>query len=198
MTRKPTAKEILKGIEDSELDDEMERVLAATPEERKKDLEAAGFDVEELHAKADAVHEQMKRTMVEERAKELETKARVRSLRPPARQRPIVLWIAAAAAAAVAGGALYAALNRPPVPAPVPAPPVPSSVPPRAPEAHELVAAADLRRQAFAACDAQRWVECLTRFDEARRIDAAGDAVPEVQAARRRAASELDKKRMLP
>jgi DNA-directed RNA polymerase specialized sigma24 family protein len=48
-------------------------------------------------------------------------------------------------------------------------------------------AAAELRREAFAACDAHRWSECLQGFDEARRIDPSGDAALDVQAARKAA-----------
>jgi DNA-directed RNA polymerase specialized sigma24 family protein len=52
--------------------------------------------------------------------------------------------------------------------------------------------AAELRRTALAACDAARWAECLERLDEARRLDAPGDATPDVQAARSAARKGLE------
>ena len=46
---------------------------------------------------------------------------------------------------------------------------------------------AELRKAAFEACGRGHWKECLNRFDEAKSYDPAGDADPEVQAARKRA-----------
>jgi hypothetical protein len=182
---RPTAEEVLKGIEDSEHDDEVDRVLAMTPEQREKELEAAGFDMVELNARADAAYAKMQRAPVEAKVKALETEARSKSLRPKTRQRPVVLWIAAAATAAVAGGVVYAMLAQPgPEPRVVPPAPPPTVLPS---PAVDLVAAADLRRQAFAACATQKWSECLARFDDAKRGDPAGDASPEVQLAREKA-----------
>jgi hypothetical protein len=62
-------------------------------------------------------------------------------------------------------------------------------VPPPAPA--QLVTAADHRRLAFAACDAQRWADCLTELELARALDPDGDDAPEVQAARQRALDAL-------
>jgi hypothetical protein len=54
---KRNPEDVLKDIEDSEVDDEIDRVLAMTPEERRKELEAAGFDINEIHAQADQLYE---------------------------------------------------------------------------------------------------------------------------------------------
>jgi hypothetical protein len=174
---KPTPEEVLRSIEEPGLDEEMDRVLAMTPEQRKKELEEAGFDLAALHAEADAVYAKMQRASVETRAKELEREGRAKSVRPEARRRPLVLWLAA--------GVIYTALG-PSSPAPT-VPPVPptATTPPASPV--DLVAAERLRAEAFAACDAMRWAECLAHFDDAKRSDPAGDTSPEVQIARQKA-----------
>jgi len=75
----------------------------------------------------------------------------------------------------------------PSVPAPSPDLPVPP-----------LVAASQLRSRAFAECAAKRWEECVARFDEAKRLDAAGDTAPEVRAARTEARKGIDGKVKVP
>jgi hypothetical protein len=45
--------------------------------------------------------------------------------------------------------------------------------------------AASIRGQAFAACDALRWTECVGRLDEAAVLDPAGESDPRVVSARR-------------
>ncbi len=54
--RKPTPEEVLRSIEESTVDDEIERVLAMSPEERDREFVEAGFDLEELDAQANALH----------------------------------------------------------------------------------------------------------------------------------------------
>jgi hypothetical protein len=193
---KPTPEEVLKAIEESEVDDEVERVLAMTPEQRRAELEAAGFDLKEVHAKADALHERFVGAAAKEKAQQIEKDARVRSLRPPrSRPRPVVLLVAAMAVAAVAGGVLYAVLTKPPAPGPAPStPPVPSSAPPQPSETPELLAATDLRRRAFDACNRNQWKECLAGLDEAKRLDPAGDSAPAVRVARQVAEEALGEK----
>jgi hypothetical protein len=44
--------------------------------------------------------------------------------------------------------------------------------------------AAELRREALAACDAQRYRECQERLDDARALDPDGEQSPEVKARR--------------
>jgi hypothetical protein len=98
---KRSPEDILKDIEDAEVDDPVDRVLAMSPEERQRELEAAGFTATELDAKADALYERMQQAGVDEGKRRLEAEARARSLRPPARGGRRVLLLAAAAFAAI-------------------------------------------------------------------------------------------------
>ncbi len=52
---KRTPEEILRSIEESSVDDEIERVLAMSPAERDAELVAAGYDLKALDAQADAL-----------------------------------------------------------------------------------------------------------------------------------------------
>jgi hypothetical protein len=93
----------------------------------------------------------------------------------PAARRPAFSWLAAAASiGAVAGGSIVAALE-----------PEIVSISPRPPG--DLTAAADLRRQAVAACDAKEWARCLAELDEARAADPKGDESPAVKSLRDKA-----------
>lgn len=88
-----------------------------------------------------------------------------------------------AATAAVAGVLLAAAVwlsqsNERPLTAPLPSEPLVTAEPPDA---------RSLRRDAARACQAEEWRRCLVLYDEAKAIDEAGDATPEVQAERARA-----------
>jgi len=56
-----------------------------------------------------------------------------------------------------------------------------------APHEDPLYIAGRLRREAFDACDAQKWDACEGKLDEARALDPAGEDNPLVQQARRRA-----------
>jgi hypothetical protein len=53
---KRSPEDILRDIEASDIDDAMERVASMTPDERRRELEAAGFDMNVLHARADGWH----------------------------------------------------------------------------------------------------------------------------------------------
>jgi hypothetical protein len=169
---KPTPEEVLKAIEEPDPDEEMERVMAMTPEQRRADLEAAGVDMKELHAKADAMHERLVQAAAEAKAGGTAEEPRLRSLPPKPPRRSIVNLAAAASLVAVAGGAIYAVATRPP------GPDVASP---------SRETAADLRKRAFDACSREQWTECLAGLDEAKGLDPSGDDAPAVQAARRRA-----------
>ena len=192
MNAKRTPEEILRSIEEPTLDEEIESVLAMTPEQRRAELEAAGFDMKELHAKADEWTEKL------EEKEKAPPRAKAPKGRPPmpetTRRLPPVFWFAAATVAAAAAGGLVYALAHPGAPPPAPSPSAPSSAP--APElpSQRLIAASDLRRHAFAECEASHWPECIARFDDARMLDPAGDQAPEVQAARANARDELERK----
>jgi hypothetical protein len=59
----------------------------------------------------------------------------------------------------------------------------------------DLVAAATLRREATAACDARSWSACLSKLDEARSADPAGDETPAMKSLRARALEGIEEKR---
>jgi hypothetical protein len=172
---KPTPDEVLKAIEEPDPEEEMERVLAMTPEQRREELEAAGVDMNELHAKADAWHERFVQAAAEAEKKAAQgataEPARTRSLPPKPQRRSFVSLAAAASVVAVAGGVVYTVALRPPEPVASP----------------DQRTAADLRKRAFDACSREQWKECLAGLDEAKRLDPAGDEAAAVQAARRRA-----------
>ena len=192
MSRKRTPEEILASIEEPSLDEEMDRVLAMTPEQRRAELEAAGFDLNELHAEADAWHEKMKQAGVEERKKDLVTEARAKSLRPVSRRRPVVVGLLAAAlGAAAVGGAAFAYVHWREAPPPAPSPPPPTVPEPPPSSLPIAVRATTLRRQGLDACAGHMWQRCVEDLDQARELDPAGDADDAVQSARQEAAKWL-------
>jgi|SRR5579859_1955960 len=93
--RKP--EDVLKDIEGSDLDDAVEQVAAMTAEQRRDALKAAGVDVAEVHAKADALYERLQRAEP------------ARAKRSPAR---IVVPIAAVAAVAALAAAVIPQLSQ--------------------------------------------------------------------------------------
>jgi len=197
MPTKRTPAEIWKEIvAEARDDEEIERLASLSDAAVDEELASAGFDVAKERAEAQAAVDELERGVVARRAKELEAGARARSLRPPSRRRPLAFWLAAAAVAAMAAGGLVYALTHPGAPPPVlPAPSVPSSsAPAQKPPSEQLIAASELRKHAFAECAARNWEECLARFDEASRLDPAGDQEPAVKAARDRAQSEIGRK----
>jgi hypothetical protein len=54
--------DILSDIEESEHERAADEALAMSPEQRRAALEAAGFDMREVHAKADALHARARRS----------------------------------------------------------------------------------------------------------------------------------------
>jgi hypothetical protein len=171
-TRTPA--ETLAVLEAQSDDDEMDSVLAMTPEERGRELEAAGFDRADGDAKADVL-----------RAVARAPSSSVTAIRP--RPLPRVLTLAAAGLALAA--AVFAAvvlLDRGPKIAPItpdneqyPHEPRP---PPETPAMLAMRRAADLRKRAAASCEAQDITECSEYIVQARRLDPAGDTSPEARA----------------
>jgi hypothetical protein len=182
---------------------EIESAANVSVEQAEVELAAAGIDVPAERANAnafldalasgtfedprDADHVEVPAPRPTTAVVAVAQEAAPRSVRQDRRRpRPVVMWLAVAATATVAAGALYAVLQprqlAPVVPEPTAAtpPPVQSAEP-------NLVAAADLRRQAAAACDAQQWSVCLAHLDEARAVDPGGDDTPTVRATRDRA-----------
>lgn len=159
---KLTATQLWDALDDATIDAEIESALAKTPEEHRRDSVAAGFDLDEVNAKADAL------------LASLQPPAPVSAARPGRPRAAVVVPIVLALAAAVA---LVVEAER--SPRPVASPPPPETSAERA---------VSLRREAGEACGQQKWQACLEDLDEARALDAAGDQAPEIQALRRAAA----------
>jgi hypothetical protein len=114
----------------------------------------------------------------------------------PPRPKPAIPFIVVAVLGLVSGAAFYRGVRgAPTAPAPsdsalvasavAPSAPVPTFLPkPMASVALDPAAAAALRQQAFAECDAQQWNECLVHIQRASKLDPAGDKDPRVEAAR--------------
>jgi hypothetical protein len=180
---KRTPEEILQAIEDAPLDDEAERVLAMTREERERELEAAGIDLDEVDAAADAVYQRL-RGAADARRSPREP-VWVPSI-PAARARR---WSPVGLAAAAAVALLVGALGVTRGPAVVawlkgtPEPIGPAIEPPRPLTPREL--AQKTRDEAEQACASQLWGLCGDKLDEARKLDPAGDSEERVQRLRR-------------
>jgi hypothetical protein len=195
-------------------EDLIEAAAAVSVEQAEKELREAGFDVDAERARAEsfllwlegksaaavAVEEAAvapSAPMVAEAVPQDAPPERAHAARtekaPRRKARPAVVWLAAAAV--VTAGAAIAYVETRPEEAPPPAPaPTPTVTPAPPPPSLDLVAAADLRHRAAAACDANRPTECLTLLDEAAAKDPAGDAMPEVARLRERALHTLQAK----
>jgi hypothetical protein len=157
---KLTDSELWDTLEEEALDDDMEAVLAMTPEERRKDLREAGLDLEKVHARIDALVAEPTRP------------AKVIALRRSRKRLAIALSTAAALAAGIG---LIVQMSTPEL--------VGHGVPDDPP----AVRAEALRRNARDACGAGSWQVCLDRLNRARALDPAGDQAPEIQSLRRSA-----------
>jgi hypothetical protein len=177
---KRTPEEILKAIEESEVDDEVDRILAMSPEERRRSLEAAGVDISKLHGQADALHDRIQQTSGgqehtlargEERKRadgggEKATHggggngAQVVKLPGPRRRLPRARWLALPAAAALAWGAVALTTGVAIVGQPSPENPE---------------AATTLREKARAECAESKWKACLDDLNAAKKLDPHGE-----------------------
>lgn len=165
---KRTPEEVLDAIdawdEDDAIDAAAEHVLAKTPEERDADLRGAGVDVAAEEKKAIAWREAHPELQQKPPASKV--------VRLPVRTRFRILLVAAAVGlvgAMLATGGLVSVSKAPP-------------------------GAAELRKDAFAECDAQHWDSCLKLLDEARGQDPAGEQDPRVRDYRGRAETALHKR----
>jgi hypothetical protein len=175
---KRTAQELWDALDEATLDAEIESALAMTPEERRQALIEDGYDIDALHANADAFFASLPEKVASTASpaasptaapKEPSASEPVRSAAPvvPIRARKAwIPWLAAAAAIAVVGGGI--GINSALTPAWV------GSA--RTPKAD----AAWLRDAAQIDCDARRWEMCRGRLDEAAREDRAGEGEPRV------------------
>jgi hypothetical protein len=158
-------------------------VLAMTPEQRRHELEAAGVDVEAMHAETAALIG---------RAPAAPAPPAPRAPLPLRRRRsPLLLLAAALAIITAAAAALYYGSTpspSPPQPPPsAPAHPARPPSPPPAPSSDPALDIASLRREGLDACRAQRWQACKDRLDLADRHDPAGSRDPMVALARSQA-----------
>jgi hypothetical protein len=203
---KRSPKQVLDALdawdEDNAIDAEMERVLAMTPEQVENDLRTAGIDVEAERTKAREWREKAARGEIpaiiarraqpeaaatpaaadrveqppSEPASGLPAKpaGNVVKMRMSARTR----WAALLAAATLA--LLVGALLMPA-----------ADMAGGGRHSFRQGEAAELRRNAVDACNAQRWDACLRNFDLARDRDPDGDKDPLVQEYRQRAERAL-------
>lgn len=166
---KLTDKQLWDALEDAAIDAEIESELAMTPEERRAEMIAAGFNMDEMNAKADALFASLKPPAP------IVAEAPVASRAPvPVSKRTVFrLEILAPTALALAAGVALVIHSMTPDIVSSPHPETPAS------------RAAALREQAKADCDAQRWRSCLEEIDKARTLDPAGEDKAEVVALRK-------------
>jgi hypothetical protein len=175
---KRTPEEILDALDDEEADDEMDRVLAMSGDERRREIEAAGADVDALHDRADEVYSEIGNAAVAPAGRLL------RAARPR-REARIVLLLAAAFGALVVTGIerreLVALFEHEPAPIkPDLQEPQKTPKPPTPAERAEA-----LRNEAFDSCGDGLWAECARKLDAAKQLDPAGESDLRVQGARK-------------
>jgi hypothetical protein len=202
---KRRATDLWDALDDATVDAELEKVLAMTPEERRRELVAGGLDLDQVRARADAVVASLSGAPTvpplpavahSPAVAPLPTVAPLpavahsppvalvplrasRATRAPwKRLRPTV--VVSLGVAAAAGFALVIATASAPSPRGGPiGVPSPTSTPASRVES--------LRRDAREACSKRSWQTCLDKLDEARTLDPKGDEAPAVQALRRSA-----------
>jgi hypothetical protein len=179
--RKLTATETMRALEsmsdDDEAEREVERVLAMPAEQLDRELAGAGVDPAAARARGAAVGREAARLAAEGQRK------------PRRRQFSTTMsLVLAAALAAVFTWTLGPAIARWVHPRVI-GPDNPS--PEWLAQEYARVKAMDLRTAARLDCAASRWASCLKNLDDARALDAPGDADPAVQADRRAATEGL-------
>ena len=165
---KRTASELWNDLEGAAVKAELDSVLAMTPEERRRELRAAGFDLEKVHAQAGALFASIAPASAPASAS---APAPVTVLRPKRWRLAVVLPVGLALAAAVAL-VINAALPEP----------IPTAIPPDISPAYR---AAAMRADARKSCKLHRWQDCLAELDDAKELDPAGDDTPEIKELRR-------------
>lgn len=175
---KRTAKELWDALDKATLDAELESELAMTPEERRQDLVKAGYDLDELHAEADAFFASLPAKVVPPAAPAASPiaapEAPSEPVQPAPKLAPVVPirrpWriLAFAAAACVA---LFLIVKTAQPPQPVGHPPPPTD--------HDLAEVG--REMAEARCALKNWAACKATLDDAAKIDPDGESEPRVQ-----------------
>jgi hypothetical protein len=205
MTRDTREHLLWKKLVDEAGEELIEEAAAVSVAQAEKELAEAGFDVAAERAKAEAflaslagvAEAEGDATAAEAVAQEApESRPERPARRASKKARPAVVWAATAAAAAVAAGTAvtaYVATSGPGV-STRPPPPPPSTAGPVESPPSELAVAAELRRRAATALTMGHADECLALLDEAAVKDPPGDATPEVQELRKKAAAAVEKK----
>ena len=98
---KRSAEDILKDLEDSDVEDAAERVLAMSPEERRRELLAAGFTEQDLRAGAAQWHERLRGAAPEPPGDRLAAQAREQVPEVTSKGGGLLLLVAAMAVAAL-------------------------------------------------------------------------------------------------
>lgn len=188
--------ETMRAILDEAGKDAVEEVMALAPEAVNDALKAAGVDPAEAERRATAAIEAALAKFGEAaepvKSNVVPLAGRPAASRPAARAaaRRWAVWapVAAAAAAAVTlgvmNGSAIVALFRGTEPIGPDRYGNPPSTVATSTEPTPTQRALALRTQAFAACKEAQWDPCLAWLDEAAQLDPAGDATPEVIAAR--------------
>jgi hypothetical protein len=145
-------------------DDDIERFDRATDEEVAQQMRAQGVQVTRVPDPEALI------ARVADRASN-RRKADAEHAHPSVRPLPrirLVAWLAAAAVGAMAAVLIVNTRRTPPDLSPPP----------------QRERAADLRREAFAACEQAIWTLCEKKLDDAKGLDSNGEADPRVQEAR--------------
>jgi len=175
---KRTIREVWDMLVDEAGEEEIERAASVTVEQASKELAAAGFDVAAERKEAAAFLKDLRSGAAPVAPVPAPQPPKpLRSERPPKPRRALTAWLSAAGGAAAAGAVFYAI-----------------QMGTATVGAGDPSTARELRRAAMAACDQQRWAECLAGLDEARALDPKGDAEPAVAAARERAVRSILKR----
>jgi hypothetical protein len=195
---KRTASELWDALDEATVDAELESALEKTPEENRRELVEAGFDLDTVHAEADAFFAS------------LPAEARPAPASPQAEAPSAPTATAKPPAPPPATAALSATAPSPATATPATAPPrvwrmriaiaVPTALALAAgvavaiqssspsvvgtPPPRDTLHAMDLRREARDACESRSWKTCLDKLDEARALDPSGNETPEVQSLR--------------
>ncbi len=209
---KRTASELWDALDEATVDAEIEAALEKTPEENRRELIEAGFDLDKVHAQADAFFTS------------LPAQAPSAPASPPAEAPPAPTASAPSAAAKPPATspttATPSATAPPPATATPPATTAPATTAPRVwrmrvaiavptalalaagvalaiqassppvvgtPPSRDTQHAEALRREARDACESRSWKTCLDKLDEARALDPSGDETPGVQSLRHEA-----------
>jgi hypothetical protein len=184
MSGKIPPHEAWEKVEGMVLDDEVERVAKLGKAEVDEELAAKGVDPKALRARGEALAAKFAAGKAEEKVATV-TKLPAKAKAPPrspglslGQRRAVGLAIAA-----IAAGLVLVFKREPTQVGPVAHtnPPSSLSLPD---DASPLELAEATRREAFEACDAKRWSDCLAKLDEAARVDPKGDGDPRVTRAR--------------